>query len=554
MKVQYNGVMGPFAETIMRQRYSHLKRNKKRELWKEISHRTARNVLGAVGTEPAIVKRVSRAIRERKLMPGGRYLSASGRAFHQTNSCFLFRAEDSREGWAELMYKSSMALMTGGGIGCEYSDVRAEHSPIRKTGGISTGPLALMQMVNEAGRFIEQGGNIRSAIWAGLRWDHGDIHKFIRLKDWPASIRKLKAEDFSFAAPMDGTNVSVGLDDAFFKAYHDAGSPQHDAAHSVYWAVVERMLKTSEPGFSINVGENSKEDLRNACTEVCSADDSDVCNLLSPNMARIESVEEFRQLLELAVLFCTAGTVYSDVPFGQVDTIRTKNRRLGIGLMGLHEWLLVRGKQYGPDADLEAYMDIYATSTEIAKKYALKLHLSAPIKTRAIAPNGTIGIVAETTTGIEPIFCVAFKRRYLKHHAQCYQYQYVLDPTAKRLIQHCGVAPGAIEDAYSLANDAERRLAFQAWVQQYVDHGISSTINLPRWGSPQNNEGTVTAFGNMLINYLPKLRGMTVYADGSRDGQPLTPIKYETAMKHEGKIFEETVDVCDITKAGSCGG
>jgi ribonucleoside-diphosphate reductase alpha chain len=219
--------------------------------------------------------------------------------------------------------------------------------------------------------------------------------------------------------------------------------------------------------------------------------------------------------------------------------------------MGVHEWLLKRGKRYEIDEELGEWLTKYTASTRIAKKYADEWGVSRPVKTRAIAPTGTIAIVAETTSGIEPIFCVAQKRRYLKH--KTWFHQYIVDPTARRLIEN-GVKPEAIEDAYSLAEDVERRVAFQAWVQGYVDHGISSTINLPHWGSDQNNENTVKAFGNMLIEYLPELRGITCYPDGCRGGQPLTPVKYITALKHEGReLTEEHGDACSLSKGGSCG-
>jgi ribonucleoside-diphosphate reductase alpha chain len=267
-------------------------------------------------------------------------------------------------------------------------------------------------------------------------------------------------------------------------------------------------------------------------------------------MARISSLEEMYEAVDTGIAFLLAGTVYSDVPYAKVDSIRTKNRRLGLGLMGMHEWMLDRGLKYGPSEELEKYMQVYAKSTEMAADWADKWELSRPIKTRAMAPNGTIGIVGETSTCLEPVFCVAYKRRYLKGHV--WNYQYVIDPTAKRLID-AGVNPDSIEDAYTLAEDVERRVAFQAWVQQFVDHGISSTINLPSWGSEHNNEHTVQDFGRMLIKHLPHLRGITCYPDGARGGQPLTPVSYRTAIRHVGEVFVEQADVCDITKAGSCG-
>jgi ribonucleoside-diphosphate reductase alpha chain len=543
--------MSKFASDITTQKYSHKNKEGETENWDNISYRVGKNVLKAVHAPKSQVDATIKLIQERKFMPGGRYLAATGRLFHQVNNCFLFRAEDSREGWADLMYKGTLSLMTGGGIGVDYSDVRGEGKLIRKTGGFSTGPIALMQMLNESGRYIMQGGSRRSAIWAGLKWSHPDIQKFIRLKDWMQEVQDMKAADFNFPATMDMTNISVLLDDDFFEAYSDDKNERHEQAQSVYWSTVRHMLETGEPGFSIDTGRNSKETLRNACTEVTSADDSDVCNLGSINMARIESLEEMEHVVELAIAFLLAGTVYSDIPFAGVDKVRNRNRRLGLGLMGLHEWLLKHGKKYGPDEELGKYLEIYAKSTEIVRPYAKKWELSNPVKTRAIAPNGTIGIVAETSTGVESIFCAAYKRRYLK--GSVWQYQYVIDPTVKRLLSS-GVSVDLIEDAYDLANDVERRVAFQAWVQKYVDHSISSTINLPRWGSELNNENRVRDFGNMLIRYLPSLRGMTVYPDGARAGQPLNPVPIAEALAQEGHVFEESgTTMCDISKGGVCG-
>lgn len=543
--------MSVFAKTIMEQKYAHDLREGGKETWREIGTRVGKTVLKSVNAPKSLIDQTVEYIALRKFIPGGRYLYATGRPFHQVQNCLLLRAEDSREGWSELMQKITMALMTGAGIGVDYSDIRAEGKLIRKTGGFATGPLALKQMVNEAGRGIMQGGSRRSAIWAGLKWNHPDVMKFVVMKNWIPEVRALKEKDFNFPATMDGTNISVQLDDEFFDAYNNDKHALHSHAQLVYWAVVEQMLKTAEPGFSVDTGKNAKETLRNACTEVTSADDSDICNLGSINMARIESLEEFKGVMEVATAFLLAGTVYSDVPYAKVDMVRTKNRRLGLGLMGIHEWLLLRGFKYGATEELDKHLECYATSTKVAAQYADKWDLSRPVKTRAIAPTGTIGIIAETTTGIEPIFCTAFKRRYAK--GSVWNYQYVLDPTAKRLIEEKGVAPEQIEDAYVLAEDVERRLAFQAHVQKYVDHSISSTINLPQWGSELNNRDTVQKFGKILIKYLPHLRGITCYPDGARNGQPLTPVKYHTAVKHVGQTFVESTDVCDLTRGGSCG-
>ena len=539
----------PFADTIRIQKeYSHPLSGGGVETWRESSIRVSSSILGAIDAPADLVSEVARLIEYRKFLPGGRQLYAAGRPFHNINNCFLLKAEDSREGWAELMYKSAMCLMVGGGIGVDYSDVRPEGSIIGRTGGFATGPLSLMAILNEQGRGIMQGGSRRSAIWAGLRWDHADIHKFIQIKNWTKDVRAMKAKDYNFPATLDGTNVSVQLNDEFFAAYKNHEDPKHTLAHSVYWAVIERMLKTGEPGFSVDCGENTNETLRNACTELTSSDDSDVCCIGSVNMARIHSLEEMEHVTRMGTIFLLAATVYSDVPYDKVKIVRDKNRRLGLGLMGLHEWLLIRGKRYGPDAELEKYLDVYKSiSRNTADFNADLLGISRPVKVRAIAPTGTIGILAETTTGCEPLFAAAYKRRYLKGSA--WHYQYVIDPVAKSLVDS-GINPDTIEDCYSI--DLKRRVEFQVWLQRYVDHGISSTINLPAWGSEENNEDTVRSFGNMLIGYLHNLRGITCFPDGARGGQPLTSVSYKTASRNIGEVFFESADICDL-KGGSCG-
>ena len=814
--------MSKFANTIFERTYAHDTAEGK-ETWPEMANRVTKNVMRAVGIDmrTTLAKEIRTAIEDKKFVPAGRYLYSAGRPYHQVCNCVLLRAHDSREGWSEIMAKASKALMTGAGIGAGYSDIRHEGARIRKTGGMASGPIPLMQMVNECGRGVMQGGSRRSAIWAGLRWNHPDVHKFIKIKNWPPEIVSLKERDFSFPATLDHTNISVGLDDAFFQAYHDDEDIEHAMAHSVYWATVEQMLRTGEPGFTVDVGDNAGEDLRNAplsadthvltrwgyktireltgkattiwtgerwaedvvfektgenvevlevqitgdrkikadprheffverwegagtrrtlksvdkvpanelqegdilksslpmpefdtsenstqydqgvlfgcvgdsdcvypqlkeeeiapwlaglfdtsgsydkkfktitllrqpleiqekarrdlerlglqayiyhcrtakskedwyfltvmpssaarfarliptkrlqidcetyrphwrcqlkvlkvvkcerredvfccdvhlpehsfvaegvlvsnCCEITSADTDDICNLGSINLANVESIEEFRHLMDIGTAFLLAGSVYTDVPYTDVDKVLSKNRRLGLGLMGVHEWLLKRGKPYAPDEELGLWLNAYSKSGKYANAWADEWGLKRPKKTRAIAPNGTTSIVVETTGGIEPIFCAAYKRRYLKGKES--YFQYVIDPCAKRLIQ-AGVDPGAIEDAYVLAQDVERRVAFQAWVQQFVDHAISSTINLPEWGSEYNNKDLVRSFGSMLIRYLPQLRGITTYPDASRGGQPLNPVSYTEAMKQEGiEMIEEQQNVCSLT-GGSCG-
>jgi ribonucleoside-diphosphate reductase alpha chain len=312
-------------------------------------------------------------------------------------------------------------------------------------------------------------------------------------------------------------------------------------------------MMTGEPGFSFNFGSKQNETLRNACTEVTSEDDSDVCNLGSVNMGAITSLEEFNAVVTLASKFLVCGTLRADLPYEKVYKVREKNRRLGLGLMGIHEWLLQRGQQYEVTNELKQWLTVYEQESEkAANEHCDRFFISRPVAYRAIAPTGSIGILAGTTTGIEPLFAVAYKRRFLTEGTK-WKYKYVVDGTAQELISRYGVKPENIESALDLATNYERRIKFQADIQDYVDMSISSTINLPAWGSDGNNEDKLTEFATTLATYAPRLRGFTCYPDGSRGGQPLTPIPYEDAVNNQDTVYDEIVDICDITKGGICG-
>ena len=535
--------MGHLADTIYKQKYSL----DGREEWADTGYRVAQAVLGDY--LPELVDPMAWAITERKFLPGGRYLYASGKPFAQTQNCLLLKVEDSRQDWADLMRRITTGLMTGAGIGVVYTALRSRGTRTKGMGGTSTGPTALMQMVNESGRHIMQGGSRRAAIWAGLHWHHPDVKEFIHLKDWSDDVKALKEKDFNFPATLDMTNISVILDDDFFAALDDEDfvkeypngdsgetyTVTHHWAYQVYWEVIGQMLTTGEPGFSVDVGEHNGENMRNACTEITSADDNDICNLGSINLARVDSIEEFEYLVEIATAFLLCGTLYSEVPYAEVGDTRSKNRRLGLGLMGVWEWLSVRGKPYAPDAELGDWLVVYTHSDEYARRYAHRLGINPPVATRAMAPNGTISMIAETSSSIEPAFAAGTKRRYVKN-GKDWAWQYTIDSLVERLVDR-GIDPNSLEYAYDLAKDPERRVLFQAWFQQYVDHGISSTINLPK---REEQAFSVFEFGDMLLKYLPSLRGITVYPDGARGGQPLTAVSYAEAAGSLGVEYDET--------------
>lgn len=560
-----------FSEDIFKQKYRH----EGAETWAELATTLVKDVNGTLKLytdnqgnkapiegylSPSEESQLIQYIADLKFIPGGRYLYYAGRKKKFFNNCFLLRAEtDTREDWANLSWKAESALMTGGGIGVDYSVYRGKGHTLSQTGGLSSGPIPKMNMINEIGRNVMQGGSRRSAIYASLNWKHDDVNAFLSAKDWKnmpvgttgKSLWDIKQDDFNFPAPLDMTNISVNYDTDWLLNYWRTGD-----VGDTFKQNVRQALSSSEPGFSFNFFDKENETLRNACTEVTSEDDSDVCNLGSINLGRIDDLNEFNDIVALATKFLILGTLKADLPYAKVYETREKNRRLGLGLMGIHEWLIKRGEKYGVSEELHRWLSIYKSQSDsTSRKYADELGISRPVANRAIAPTGSIGILAGTTTGIEPLFSVAYKRRYLTN-GTTWKYQYVVDSAAQELIDLYGVDPDNIESALDLANNYERRIKFQADIQDYVDMSISSTINLPAWGTELNNEDKVDEFAGTLAKYSHRLRGFTAYADGSRGGQPLTPVDYKFAREKLGETFEENIethDICVIGKGGESG-
>ena len=521
------------------------------ETWRERAHTIVDSVCGTQsGTKDPIMSKDDRdylteCIANMKFMPGGRYIYYSGRQAAFWNNCYLLRLEDdTREAWGEVAHRAMSCLMTGGGIGTDVSIARPSGKPLSRTGGVSSGPIPLLHCINEIGRNVMQGGSRRSAMYGSLNWQHDDADLFLEVKNWSEDVRALKEKDFNFPAPLDMTNISLNYDDAFLKELADGHTPL------TFTKNCHQAMQTGEPGFSFNFGDKENETLRNACTEITSEDDSDVCNLGSINLAAIDSIDEFKDVVRVASKFLVCGTIRADLPYSKIADVRRRNRRLGLGLMGLHEWLLRRGYKYEMCEELEKWLKVYQKESErSANTHCDRLYLSRPKAYRAIAPTGTISILACTTSGIEPIYATAFKRRYLSDGTR-WKYEYVVDQTADYLIQN-GVKADSIETAFDLANDPERRIKFQYDVQRYVDHGISSTLNLPAWGTDANNEDRVEDFAKIVSKYARGLRGLTFYPDGSRGGQPITAVPYEEAAAKRGVVYEDHSEEQCLT--GVCG-
>ena len=540
-----------YGEDIFKSKYAQ----NQYETWADRAKRVVNWVCGDMdGTKNHLLSKDDQAqliqfITDFKFMPGGRYLWYGGREARFFNNCYLLRLEDdSREEWAALSQRAMSCLMTGGGIGADVSLCRPGGRALRRTGGVSSGPRPLLSTLNEIGRNVMQGGSRRSALYGSLSASHGDIWDFLHYKNWgdrkiagsEMTVADAKMADFNYPAPLDMMNISTNYSDEWLSGNDN----------EVFMENCKQALMTGEPGFSFNFGAQKNETLRNACCEILSENDSDVCNLGSANLANIETLEEFKDVVYLASKFLVCGLIRAHLPYEKVEKVRQQNSRLGLGLMGLHEWLLKRGHRYEMNDELKKWMKVYETESErSANEHCERLFLNRPKGYRAIAPTGTISILAGTTSGVEPVYSVAYRRRYLTDGTR-WKYQFVVDGTANSLIEQ-GVSPDKIESAVDLAQDVERRVRFQYELQKYVDHAISSTINLPEYGTDLNNDSHVIPFSKILRKYGHGLRGLTFYPSGSRGGQPINPVPYEEAINKRGIIFEDNSE--EQCRTGVCG-
>ena len=487
------------GETIFKQKYA----SNPYETWEDKAHTVVNNVCGTYdGKKNNLMSKsdqdqLVQYISDFKFMPGGRYLWYAGREARFYNNCYLLRLEeDTREEWASVTQRAMSCLMTGGGIGVDVSIARPSGRQLRRTGGVASGPIPLLHTLNEVGRNVMQGGSRRSALYGCMNWQHEDASNLLEAKNWhnmkagDTTLSALKQADFNFPAPLDMMNVSLNYDDAWLN------------------------------------------------------------NLGSVNLANIDSIEEFREVVGLASKFLVCGLIRAQLPYEKVEEVRQKNSRIGLGLMGMHEWLLKRGHKYEMVDELKQWMKVYEReSKRSADAHCDRLFLNRPKGYRAIAPTGTISILAGTTSGVEPIYAVAYRRRYLADGVR-WKHQFVVDGTAQELIDS-GIKPENIESAVDLAFDPERRVKFQYELQKHVDHAISSTLNLPAWGTESNNEDTVVDFQKIIANYAPGLRGLTVYPDGARGGQPITSVPYEEAHAKRGVIYEDNSE--EQCLSGVCG-
>jgi ribonucleoside-diphosphate reductase alpha chain len=554
------------GKTIFEERYARTPD----ETWEDACSRVASHVAAA---EPD--DRVGRwhddfyeVLVEGLFMPGGRIWYGAGRAKSQLLNCFVVPASDSREGWGKVLSDTIIVSGTGGGVGINLSPIRPRGSEIKGTGGRATGSVSLMQMIDRVGDVLRGGGGRRLALMLALNIDHPDIEEFINVK--------LKEEELTNA------NVSVvlptGYDASQFASDVQSGHPiplrfggvdreDRGVGADVLWqTIVDNAWTSGEPGVLNAALANEHNNIwyhkplisTNPCGEIW-LEEYGCCDLGALVLPRFVSAggstdyDLVDRVVRLGVRFLDNVLTVNDYPLPEIETNCLNVRRIGLGVMGLHTYLLAKGMKYSSAEALNEVDDLlsfikntaYDESTTLAAEkgafpvysdallesgFAQKLKRGIRNKIRThglrncailtIAPTGTTGMVHGVTTGIEPVMAARYKRRYYSDIAATGRADEIVTDW------HYSAYPDIIEDAYTL--EPRHHFDMQVTVQEHIDNAVSKTINLPE-DYPKEE------LSDLWLEYLPSIKGSTFYRWGSRADQPIEPLPAEVTGDAEGR-------------------
>ena len=506
----------------------------------------------------------SELLKKNLFFPGGRIMYGSGRPKGQLLNCFVIPATDSKEGWGKTTSDFMVISMTGGGVGTNYSPIRPKMSPINGTGGTASGAVSLMRGINSFGTEIRQGGGRRVALMMALKISHGDIIEFM-----DAKLDKKE---------LNNANVSVIFDEDpedFFELVKKDGLLELKdrgrvvgkvKAKELWHKIVSNALKGGEPGIlngylanrMSNIGYYAPLVCTNPCGEIWLAAYDCCClgHLVLPRYVDMETKEfdwdELKKSVTTAVRFLDDVLSVNNYPLPEIKEMCSQIRRIGLGVTGLHDMLLMMGLKYNSAAGLE-FVDrvmekikhaAYEASQDLAAEKgsfpafdyekwskggfakSLKPSLREGARTKGqrnaalitVAPVGTGSIVCACTSGIEALFACVYDRKYQDQEEL--KSELVIHPLFKKFMDE-GRSVKHFQSAHELK--IKDHLEMQRTVQRHVDNAVSKTINLPQGITEEE-------LSELYMEYLPDLKGVTVYPDGSRENQPLTPLDLASAI------------------------
>jgi ribonucleoside-diphosphate reductase alpha chain len=496
-------------------------------------------------------------------LPNSPTLMNAGTGLGQLSACFVLPVDDTMEGIFEAVKHMALVQRTGGGTGFSFSQLRPKGEVVASTGGEASGPVSFMKIFDCATEHIKQGGKRRGANMGVLRVDHPDIMAFITAKRDETSLQNF--------------NLSVGVTDAFLEAVHHdrsyalidprtAAAVSHMRARPVFEAIVDTAWRTGDPGLlfldRINRANPTPHlgliDATNPCGEIPLLP-YESCNLGSINLAHMVDEREGEPALDWRKLRATVRTAVrflDDVievnkyPLPDIERITRGNRKIGLGVMGFAEMLIRLGLSYDSDdavqlaGELAGVIAVEArnTSQQLAEERGIFPHWPGSVyeaqhlKIRnatclAIAPTGTLSIIAGTSASIEPLFALAYRRMHvlegqtlvdinpiLKGALQRYDLdpeRVMADVLDKGRLQEIPALPEALKRVFVTALEipVERHLQMQAAFQHHVDNSVSKTINLPPEATSQD---VSRAYWQA---WEQGLKGITIYRYGSKPAQ-----------------------------------